>query len=92
MTTIRFFNYGSARRGYIYHTVVAEGNRGQGIGAALLRAAVNALVEEGMQKVALVVFQNNKTGNEFWQNQGFQVRPDLIYRNRQMKETKKFDG
>ncbi len=80
------------RRGYIHHTVVAEGNRGQGIGAALLQAAVNALEEENIRKVALVVFENNRSGNEFWENRGFQARTDLIYRNKQLKEAQNSNG
>lgn len=80
------------RRGYIHHTAVASGNRGQGIGTALLRAAVNALEEENIRKVALVVFEKNQIGNEFWENRGFQARTDLIYRNKQLKETKKSGG
>jgi len=45
------------RRGYIHHTTVAEAERKNGVGTALVEAAINALEREGINKVALVVFQ-----------------------------------
>lgn len=73
------------RRGYIYHTAVAVSERKQGIGSALVNAAFTALEEEGINKVALVVFSRNETGNHFWEKCGFTERDDLIYRNKQIK-------
>ena len=70
------------RRGYIYHTAVAPDCRQQGIGSALVDAAVNALALEGITKIALVVFSHNKDGNDFWEKRGFTQRMDLAYRNR----------
>lgn len=73
------------RRGYIYHTAVTAAERGNGIGGALVRAALSALEEEGINKAALVVFSNNETGNSFWEKYGFTLRGDLIYRNKTIK-------
>ena len=40
------------RRGYIYHTAVNPAHRHQGIGTALVNAALHALANEGIIKVA----------------------------------------
>ena len=44
------------RRGFIYHTTVATSHRRKGIGKKLVDLALSALREEGINKVALVVF------------------------------------
>lgn len=74
------------RRGYIYHTAVAIPERRQGIGSALLAAAFGALEREGINKVALVVFERNQDGNRFWEANGFTSRGDLVYRNKNIRE------
>lgn len=79
------------RRGYIYHTAVNDDYRGQGIGTILVENTMNALKEEGINKVALVAFHRNKIGNEFWENRGFTVREDLVYRNKALVELKRID-
>ena len=70
------------RRGYIYHMAVLIEERNGGIGSELVAHALHALKEEGIQKVALVVFSENETGNNFWEKQGFTQRKDLTYRNK----------
>lgn len=70
------------RRGFIYHTAVHTGCRRRGIGTQLVAHALDALDAAGIQKVALVVFTHNETGNAFWEKLGFTVREDLTYRNR----------
>ena len=79
------------RRGYIYHTAVHPAYRRQGIGTALVGAAVNALKSLGIHKVALVVFARNAGGNAFWEKQGFIAREDLTYRNRTLTEMTRID-
>jgi len=79
------------RRGYIYHTAVHVENRNQGIGTALVNAAMEALKAEKINKVALVVFKRNEIGNKFWVNQDFTIREDLHYRNKQIKELDRID-
>jgi ribosomal protein S18 acetylase RimI-like enzyme len=69
------------RRGFIYHLAVAESYRGLGIGKQLVDKALIALKEEGIKKVALVVFKDNQVGNDFWNKYGFNKRDDLYYRN-----------
>ena len=70
------------RRGFLYHVAVSEKYRKKGTGTHLVELAMKALEKEGIDKVALVVFDDNKMGNEFWEKQGFTVRNDLVYRNK----------
>lgn len=74
------------RRGYIHHTAVNEAVRKQGIGTALVNAALEALERQGINKVALVAFHTNKLGNSFWESQGFIDRTDLVYRNKSLND------
>ena len=79
------------RRGFIHHMAVAEGYRNNGIGTALVDAALSALRAEGIHKVALVAFKYNEAGNAFWEKMGFTVREDLNYRSRALSEMKRID-
>lgn len=74
------------RRGYIYHTAVAQSYQGKGIGTALLDSALEALEAEGICKVALVALKGNADGNGFWEKKGFFAREDLNYRNKMILE------
>lgn len=79
------------RRGYIYHTAVAEDQRGHGVGSALLIASLDALGKEGIHKVALVVFNHNIIGNDFWEKREFNQRHHLVYRNKTLRDMGKID-
>lgn len=79
------------RRGYIYHTAVSEKCRRQGIARKLVNQALDALDSCGIHKVALVVFDRNENGNLFWEQMGFTVRGDLVYRNRAITEMVRID-
>lgn len=79
------------RRGFIYHTAVKQTERKQGIGSALVDAALTGLKREGIKKVALVVFRKNQTGDAFWEKQGFALREDLNYRNKALAELVRID-
>ena len=79
------------RRGFIHHTAVSVANRNEGVGSALVDAALKALREEGIHKAALVVFNTNETGNAFWEHRGFHLRDDLNYRNRALSELRRID-
>ena len=67
------------RRGYIYHTCVASEHRRNGIGARLAEAALDALKAEGISKAALVVFGQNKEGNDFWEHIGFRNTQEITW-------------
>ena len=47
--------------------------------------------DEGIAKVALVVFARNADGNAFWQRLGFTSRDDLTYRNKALAELTRID-
>lgn len=79
------------RRGYIYHMSVHEKNRRQGVGGRLLEKCMDAMKEEGIAKVALLVFKRNEAGNAFWESQGFSVREDVAYRNRELTKLTRID-
>ena len=79
------------KRGYIYHTAVHPSCRKQGIGSRLVQIALDALKQLSISKVALVVFERNKSGNAFWEKQGFTVRTDLTYRNKSLAEMIRID-
>ena len=79
------------RRGYIYHTAVSPAHRHEGIGRGLAEAALKALQRLGINKAALVVFDRNEDGNAFWEEMGFSVRQDLVYRNKALNEMIRID-
>ena len=79
------------RRGFIHHTAVSLNHRQEGIGSALVDRAMHALEQEGIHKVALVVFEKNELGNRFWEKRGFTSRSDLVYRNKNIKPLKRID-
>lgn len=72
------------RRGYVYHMAVAERFRRRGVGTALVTRCLDAMKAEGINKMALLVFRYNDAGNAFWEKQGFSLREDVNYRNREL--------
>lgn len=79
------------RRGYIYHTAVHTDFRKLGIARSLVQRTLDALEACGIHKTALVVFDRNETGNQFWEKMGFTVRDDLVYRNKTITEMIRID-
>lgn len=67
------------RRGCFYHVCVKEDYRKQGIGKSMAVYAMKALQEEHINKVCLIAFKNNETGNSFWKSVGWTFREDLNY-------------
>lgn len=65
------------RRGYIYHTVVRESDRNQGIATCLIERATAALREERITRVCLNVMESNESGKRFWQNRGWEKKDFL---------------
>lgn len=74
------------RRGFIYHLAVHKKYQRKKIASKLVEQAIIALKKEKINKVALVVFNDNKVGNDFWQSIGFVERDDLVYRNISINE------
>ena len=79
------------RRGYVYHTAVHPDYRRQGIGSSLVSHAMSSLKSEGINKVAMLVFAKNETGNAFWETEGFTPRTDVIYRNKELSQITRID-
>ena len=79
------------RRGIIQHACVSPDHRREGIGQKLVDLALEALKEEGITKVLLVVFKKNEGGNAFWESQGFTLREDLNYRNKALTDLIRID-
>ena len=67
------------RRGYLYHVCVHEDYRMHGIGRAMVVHCMNALQQEGINKVSLIAFTKNDIGNAFWKQIGWTKREDLNY-------------
>lgn len=80
------------RRGIIQHACVSPDCRGMGIGKKLVDLALDALEKEGINKVLLVAFKKNESGNAFWKSQGFILRDDLKYRNKALTEMIRIDS
>jgi ribosomal protein S18 acetylase RimI-like enzyme len=74
------------RRGHIYHLMVKPEHQKNGLGKKLLEKAERALKKEGIRKIFLVAFKKNKTGNTFWNNNGYEIRNDLNYRDKRIVE------
>ena len=65
------------RRGYIHHLAIDENFRRCGIGRRLVKSALSALGEEGIQKCHLFIFHKNEPGITFWQKIGWTFRQDI---------------
>lgn len=74
------------RRAFIHHLAVRLDKQNKGTGKKLIETAIQALKNEGISKVALVVFKNNHKGNLFWDKLGFINREDLNYRNKSISD------
>jgi ribosomal protein S18 acetylase RimI-like enzyme len=63
--------------------MVKPEHRKNGLGKRLLEKTEKALKKEGVRKIFLVAFKENKTGNMFWENNGYKIRKDLNYRDKE---------
>lgn len=67
------------RRGCFYHVCVAKDYRHHGVGSRMAQFAMQALKKEGISKVSLITFKENRVGNSFWQSAGWTERMDCNY-------------
>jgi GNAT superfamily N-acetyltransferase len=66
------------RRAAEIHTVVLDGHRGEGVGAALLMAAEKAAAERGVLIIYVGIFAPNKGAVRFYSSAGFGPRGTLL--------------
>lgn len=74
------------RRAIVHHMCVHPDYRRMGIASRLVSEAEEALKAEGIQKIFGLVFKDNDTANNFWENQGYSLRTNLNYRNKSLNE------
>jgi N-acetylglutamate synthase len=67
-----------SRRGYLYHLAVDPLYRHQGVGGQLAERSLEGLQAAGIQKCHIMVFENNQSGQTFWQNSGWIPRPEIV--------------
>ena len=67
------------RRGCLYHVCVNPDFRRRGIGKDMVVHCMQALHDEGINKVSLIAFTQNDIGNAFWKEIGWTKREDLNY-------------
>ena len=72
------------RRGLVHHLCVNPSFQRGGIATKLVKTAEEALKKEGIQKIFILVFENNEKGNAFWEKQGYSLRTNLNYRNKSL--------
>lgn len=65
------------RTGCFYHVCVEKKHRNRGIATKMTKAAIEALKKEHINKVSLVAFCRNQTGNACWHELGWKEREDL---------------
>ncbi|CAG6391918.1 GNAT family N-acetyltransferase [Streptomyces cocklensis] len=66
------------RRAAEIHTVVLDGHRGKGVGAALLTAAEKAAADSGALVVYAGIFTPNEGAVRFYSSAGFEPRGTLL--------------
>jgi len=79
------------RRGLIYHLAVKVSEREQGLGNTLLEYSLEALKNEGIAKVYVIVFKHNTTGNTFWEKRGFTIPEQTLYRAKEILTIERID-
>ena len=65
------------RRAHIYHLLVVEKYRKQGIGQKLVSEIFMKLKNIGIEKSHIFVLKNNQIGNNFWQKNNWIKRDDI---------------
>jgi ribosomal protein S18 acetylase RimI-like enzyme len=66
------------RRGYIHHLAVVKSHRRQGIGRSLVSRCMFALMQIGIAKCHLFVFDENQGAIDFWNKVGWTQRVELM--------------
>jgi N-acetylglutamate synthase len=72
------------RRGYIHHLSVIKTYRQQGIGKSLVGRCMYALMQIGIAKCHLFVFDDNQEAIKFWNKVGWTERVELMMMSQQL--------
>lgn len=78
--TLAVFRVPTGVRAWIEDVVVDEAARGQGVGAALVEAAVTRAAEAGARSVDLTSRPSREAANRLYRRLGFEVRQTNVYR------------
>ena len=63
------------RRGHIYHLAVDPAYQGRGLGKRLFDECLDGLSRAGIQRVIILVADDNLRGAEFWKRYGWEEIP-----------------
>lgn len=66
------------RRGHIYHLAVDPAYQGRGVGKRLLDECLDGLRRAGVQRVIILVADDNQRGAEFWKHRGWEEIPSAV--------------
>ena len=66
------------RRGHIYHLAVDPAYQGRGLGKRLLDECLDGLRRAGVQRVIILVADDNQRGAEFWKRRGWEEIPGAV--------------
>ncbi len=66
------------RRGHIYHLAVDPAYQGRRLGKRLLDECLDGLRTAGVQRVIILVADDNQRGAEFWKHHGWEEIPGAI--------------
>jgi ribosomal protein S18 acetylase RimI-like enzyme len=81
--TLVLFRIPTGLRAWIEDVVVDEAARGQGVGEALNRAALERAEAEGVRTVDLTSRPSREAANRLYQRLGFEPRESTVYRYNQ---------
>ncbi len=66
------------RRGHIYHLAVDPSYQGRRLGKRLLDECLDGLRTAGIQRVIILVADDNHRGAEFWKHHGWEEIPGAV--------------
>ncbi|MEW6650053.1 MAG: GNAT family N-acetyltransferase [Chloroflexota bacterium] len=66
------------RRGFLHHLAVRPDQRRLGIGRLLAQASLDALAQQGIDRVHIFVYADNSSGIAFWEQIGWRLRRNLV--------------
>ena len=66
------------RRGHIYHLAVDPAYQGRRLGKRLLDECLDGLRTAGVQRVIILVADDNQRGAEFWKHHGWEEIPGAV--------------